>query len=250
MSATKESSVLFSLHELMDLERDRIEAERAERVRSERALAEAKAAAARRALQAEHARVREAEEAVLREQERRREERARLEAIKLAEIQRAKSDADHWARLEAARIEHEHVQKLQALRADKGKQKLLYGVIGAVSLLAVGAVAGGVLLKQLDDEAETARLALEANNRERDALLGEGERLRREQAVLDQRYKAAKTEAERLQLQQDEARIEAERARIESQLKSRHAAAPVTRTSSKPKEPCRCPPGDPMCACN
>lgn len=251
-SAQKESSVLFSLHELMDLERDRIEAERQQRERAERAAAEAIAAEERRKIEAEYARARAVEEAALREEERRREEAARLSAMQLAEIHRAKADADHWAKLEAARQEHEHVQRLQALREDKGKKKLLYGVIVSVTLLVVLGVSGGIALKRSAEEAETARLAAEANRRERDSLIADGERLRGEQAQLDQRYRAAKTEADRLLLQKEQERIRAEEARIAGEIKRRTPLAGPSDgvKPSKPKPTCQCPPGDPLCACN
>lgn len=160
MGTQNESSVLFSLNELMDLERDRIEGERVAQERQQRAVAEAALAAERQRIEAEEARVRAVEAAAREERDRERAESARLDAIKLAEVHRAKADADHWAKLEAARQEHEHVQRLQALRSDKGKQRLLYGVIGCVALLVAGGAGGAIVLKRSAEEAETARLTI------------------------------------------------------------------------------------------
>ena len=249
MSTQKESSVLFSLHELMDLERERIEAERAERERTIQAVAEATAAEERRKIEAEYARARAVEDAKRSELERERAESARLEAMKLAEIHRAKADADHWAKLEAARQEHEHVLRLQALRSDKGKQRLLYGVIGAVGLLVASAVAGALVLKQSKEEAETARLAAAANKREHDTLVAEAERLRQEQDVLAQKYAAAKSETDRITLQKEKERIRAEEVRIAGEI-HKHPTAAVVDSKPAPKaKACTCPPGDPLCAC-
>lgn len=247
---TKESSVLFSLHELIDLEKDRIEGERLQRERQERALADAAAAAERQRLEAEEARVRAVEEKQRLELERSRAEAARLDAIKLAEVQRAKADADHWAKLEAARQEHEHMQRLQALRSDKGKQRLLYGVIGCVALLVVGGAGGAILLKRSAEEAETARLASEANARERDALLEQSKRMAGEAAAAATMYASAKSEVERLAAAKEQERVKAEQVRLAAEI-AKHPPSPGGRppNDSKPKgDKPQCAPGDPLCA--
>ena len=85
MAEQKESSVLFSLKELMNLEENRIKEEEAEKAARARAEAERKARedAERRA--AEERRLREEEEARRGEEQRKREELARVEAIRLGE---------------------------------------------------------------------------------------------------------------------------------------------------------------------
>ena len=250
VSTQKESSVLFSLHELMDLERERIEAERAERERTIQAVAEATAAEERRKIEAEYARARAVEDVKRNELERERAESARLEAMKLAEIHRAKADADHWAKLEAARQEHEHVLRLQALRSDKGKRRLLYGIVGAVGLLVASAVAGAVVVARSKADAETARLASEANRREHDSLVAEAERLRQEQTVNAQRYTTAKSETDRLALAREKERIRAEEARIAAEILKHPTVGIPSKPAQKAKaNACTCTPGDPLCAC-
>jgi colicin import membrane protein len=247
-----ESSVLFSLNELIDLEKDRIEGERMQRERQERAVADAAIAAERQRSEAEEARVRAAEEKQRLELERSRAEAAKLDAIKLAEVQRAKADADHWAKLETARQEHEHVQRLQALRSDKGKKRLLYGVIGCVALLVAGGAGGAILLKQSAEQAETARLSSEANARERDALLAQSRRMQDDAAALTTKYAAAKNEVERLAVAKEQERLKAEQARIAAEI----AKQPPQSTGghptgdSKPKTKVHCAPGDPICVEN
>src|SRR5881394_4441040 len=74
MPEQKESSVLFSLKELMNLEEDRIKQEEADKDRRARQEADAKAAAERAARDAEERRIREEEEARRVEDLRRKEE--------------------------------------------------------------------------------------------------------------------------------------------------------------------------------
>src|SRR6478736_5443554 len=106
MAEQKESSVLFSLKELMSLEENRIKEEEADKEAVARAEAEAKAAAERAAREAE-------------------ERRLRMEEL-------------------AAQQAHE--QQIAALNSDQGKKrlKLVVGIISAV--LVIGAVVIGITL--------------------------------------------------------------------------------------------------------
>ena len=103
MSEQKESSVLFSLKELMNLEEDRIKTEEADRAAQAAAAERARQDAERQAREAEQARIRAEEERRRAEEQRSREEAARLEAIRVAEIEKARVEAEQRARLEAGR---------------------------------------------------------------------------------------------------------------------------------------------------
>src|SRR5215467_7664113 len=100
MSEQKESSVLFSLKELMNLEEDRIKNEEAEKAAASAAAEKARADAGLVAREAEEARIRAEEERRRMEEARAREEAARLEAIRHAEVEKARVDAENRARLE------------------------------------------------------------------------------------------------------------------------------------------------------
>ena len=93
MAEQKESSVLFSLKELMNLEENRIKEEEAEKDRRARHEAETRASAERAARDAEERRLREEEERRRSEEQRQREEAARLEAIRHGEIEKARAEA-------------------------------------------------------------------------------------------------------------------------------------------------------------
>ena len=140
----RQSSVLFSLQELMSLEKVRVEEEREalqrdsdarERARRER---EAQEAAAHEA----EWRARAAEEA---EHDRRaREEATRLDALRLAAVERARIEVLHAARATETKLANEHQERLVALGRDAEKRKLRRGliVLSVVSVAALGAALG------------------------------------------------------------------------------------------------------------
>lgn len=246
---TKESSVLFSLHELMDLERDRIESERHQQEDRERAIAQAALTVERRRVEAEEARARAAEEAERLERERARSEAARLDAIKLAEVQRAKADADHWAKLETARQEYEHVQRLHALRSDKGKRRLVQGVVGLVALLVATGAGGVALLRQSAAETESAQAAIAANEIARRTLLAERDRADEERRRIEGDLGRTKSEVERLVLLEERRALAVRQAKIAADLNNHPQGGPPTlHGEPKPKPPVVCQAGDPMCA--
>jgi colicin import membrane protein len=245
MSEQKESSVLFSLKELMSLEEDRIRKEEDERRRREEAELQAKLEAERRARAEEEARI-QAEEARRRaEEQRAREEAARLEAIRQAEVEKARLDAENAARIEALRHQQEHERQLEAVRADKGKKRLalIAGASGFVLLVAL--IGGGIVIKNQIDRQHQLESQLNA--------------LTSEKEDIERKLRAAKTDDERARLQ---AELDEANRRI-ADFKNNPAPAP-TQTVKRPtggntpagtgaKQPdkpkCNCTPGDPLCSC-
>jgi hypothetical protein len=135
MNPPKESSVLFSLRELMSLEAARLDEERAEAERkAEEALASAQRA--RRAREeAEAARVRDEtrarEEARAERDERdERDERARLAAIREAALERVRHEAAMALRAEAWRVEQTHEQALAARAQERAPVRLSCIAVG------------------------------------------------------------------------------------------------------------------------
>src|SRR3954452_8743222 len=86
MAEQKESSVLFSLKELMNIEENRIKEEQDAKRRAVELEQTAKAEAERVAREEEAARLREEEERRRADEQRRRMEEAQVEAAKAAEI--------------------------------------------------------------------------------------------------------------------------------------------------------------------
>jgi colicin import membrane protein len=148
----KESSVLFSLKELMNLEENRIKEEEQEKEQRARAEAERRARdeAERRA--AEEKRLREEEDVRRAEDLRKKEEVARLEAIRMGEIEKAKAEAEHHARMQAMHAQQAHEQHLAALGSDSTKKrlKLIVGIVSAV--LVAGAIITAVLVNKANEE--------------------------------------------------------------------------------------------------
>ena len=143
MAEQKESSVLFSLKELMNLEEDRIKP----RGRREEAASGGRSAGPGRG-RASRARPRgssasQAEEERRRsEEQRKKEEAARLEAIRHGEIEKARVEAEQRARMEAMSKQQEHERHLSTLQHDEHKKKLqrmvTFSIAGAAILLIGG----------------------------------------------------------------------------------------------------------------
>ncbi len=140
---SNDSSVVFSLNELMRLEGQRRE-EEAEAAR-------AREAATRRAAAEAAARERAEEEERLRAAEARRhaealaarEHEARLQAMKEAEMARARHEADAAARAKELLATREHERALAASRDDAARRKLARATYATAALLAVTWVGGG-----------------------------------------------------------------------------------------------------------
>jgi len=139
MAEQKESSVLFSLKELMNLEEDRIKTEDDEKKRRAEADVQARVEAERRARDQEAQRLQAEEDRRRSEEQRTKEEAARLEAIRHGEIEKARVEAEQRARMEAMSKQQEHERHLSTLHHDEHKKKLqrmvTFSVAGAAILL-------------------------------------------------------------------------------------------------------------------
>lgn len=159
MADQRESSMLFSLKGLFDLEQDRVAEERAARERQARVFAQEQAERERRAREALERR-RVAEEHAARQGEiLRREQEAALRARELATVERARAEAEARARLEQLELEQRHQRKLQELSeqgvARRGRQMALFGIgVALTTVLASAALYFGKLKPEaarLDD---------------------------------------------------------------------------------------------------
>jgi colicin import membrane protein len=245
MAEQKESSVLFSLKELMSLEEDRIKQEENERKRQEDAAIQARLDAERRQREEEEARMRASDEARRVSEQRTREESTRLDAIRQAEIERARLDAENAARTEQLRHQQEHERQLHAMSQDKGKKKLQWIAIGSGVFLLIAIVGGGFAIKTSLDRQQALETQLTSLNSSNDEL--------------QKKLGSATTPEERQRL---EAELQANQEAIKN-LKDHPntpptAVRPVVRNTGGPsvkpatpgvKPPCNCTPGDPLCSC-
>lgn len=257
----KESSVLFSLKELMTLEEDRLKKEEDARLATIRASEAAQAEADRRTREAEAARMRAEADRKLHEEVRAREETARLEAMRQAEVERARVEAESRGRLEQMTRTQAHERELAALAQDKKKKRLslMVGVGGAVLLFTI--VGSGVALKLQADAKADADRRHQDEAAEHQAKIDKLEATARDQHDEVERLKSEVEHA------QGAAKAEAQAKLTAAQNKEREAqdalkhggvsgpgvsgpgaagpAGPV-----KPKANCKCPEGDPTCRVN
>lgn len=128
MAEQRESSFLFSLKNMLELEKQRTQADQLAQMEGHRQRTRERELFAREML--ERKRVAEMELVRL-VQQRRHEAAARIEAMQLATLEKARIESEARARLEVLEKQQEHERKLYAIR-EESRQK------GAVQLAIVG----------------------------------------------------------------------------------------------------------------
>ncbi len=248
MAEQKESSVLFSLKELMNLEEDRIRQEEDAKRKAEEAAAAARAEVERRAREEEEARMRAAEEKRRGEEQRTREETARLEAIRHAEVEKARLDAENQARMEQLRHQQEHERQLAHLTHDKSKKRLVLIASGIGVLFIAGLVGGAVLYSN----AQKRQQELQAQLAD---LTAKQEENNRKMADLNDQLGKATSPEDRARLQQEIDDAKKKAADLAAQQQSVKTGVRATGGGgggggvahpSLPK--CKCAAGDPLCS--
>lgn len=248
MSDQKESSVLFSLKELMNIEEDRIKKETSDLEATARAQREAKEAADRAARENEERRIREEEDRRRAEEMRRREEAARLEAIQQGEVERTRLEAEQRARMEAMAAQQRHEQQLATIQHQSGSKKLkvIVGVIGTV--LVLGGIGAGVAMKANKEQSEREKAALAADKarveEEARQLREDMSKAEAKMSDLMAQLNSAQNDAEREALKRKIEAVEKER----SSLRSRQGGGSAPAGDKPPPPKKQCPPGDPLCS--
>jgi colicin import membrane protein len=153
MSEQKESSVLFSLKELMSLEEGRIKEEEDAKKKKTEAETQARLDAERRSREEEERKLRDEEERRRGEELRRKMEEAQVEAAKHAEIEKRKLEEQHRLQMEAVAQQQAHERQIQVIQSQKrkGAHPGLLAGIGVVLLLAIGAIVFFVVIKPASD---------------------------------------------------------------------------------------------------
>jgi colicin import membrane protein len=251
MAEQKESSVLFSLKELMNLEEDRIKQEDDDKKRRAEAEVQARVDAERRARDQEAARLQAEEDRRRDEEQRKKEEAARLDAIRHGEIERARVEAEQRARMEAMTKQQEHERHLTSLQHDEHKKKLQRMVtfsIGGAAILLIGFL--GIYFGKIKPENDAKEAATRA------ALMQQAEESRKLQAQLsEQTAKVNDLLQQVAAAQDDKTRAELKAKLAEAQKAQQNIARAAAgggaakSDSPTPKKPCNCQAGDPLCSC-
>jgi colicin import membrane protein len=259
MAEQKESSVLFSLKELMSLEEDRIKQEEDARKRAEDAALQARQAEEAKQRAEEEARMRATEEKRRQEEQRNREEQARVDAIKHAEVERARLEAENRARMETLARQQAHEKEIHALSQDKSKKnlKLIIGlVIGALFLVGGGA---GVLIYNANLKQQQLQAQLNDLNAQIDANNKKMNDLNRDLADATDPAKKAEIEKKMADLQAANQKLQTDMASKGGNTPKFTGGGPVVQPNT-PKTPqchmldgtkvAKCAPGDSLCSCD
>ena len=257
MAEQKESSVLFSLKELMSLEEDRIKQEDDEKKRKEAAELHARQEAERRQREAEEARMQGEQERKRQDDQRTREETARVEAIRQGEVEKARHDAENQARLRAMSQQQEHERQLAALSQDKKKKQLTYIALGIGALLILGGAGGGYAFYR--SGVEQARITALKNQEiaeqkaQLDKLMSDFKAQSEAVAAAEAAAAKATSETERLAAREKLAAAQAEQKKTQANIAAVQGGgrpgggtAPARTT---PRAACTCQAGDPLCSC-
>lgn len=162
MSTTHDSSVLFSIHQLMNDYETRVLEEQAEAARKAEAEEKARQEALRLAKEEEARLSHEANMRRIREEAAQREEEARLEAIRLAALERARIEAERQAQIEMVAQAQAHELAMRALQEDEKKKKLKRSIwMGSAGGALVLAAIVGLYFGKLKPDHD-ARLAAQA----------------------------------------------------------------------------------------
>jgi len=254
MAEQKESSVLFSLKELMNLEEDRIRQEEDDKQKKADAEMQARLDSERRAREAEESRIREEDTRKRAEELRSREESARLEAMRQAEVERARVEAENAARIQAMQQQQEHERQLTVIKESQGKKKITYIAVGVGVVAFIGLIGGGIALKTQSDKQAVAEAAHKVEMAEYEAKLQKATKDldAQNQAVkdLEGAVNNAKTDAEKKAAEAALLAAKEEQRKKAGQVTSfQKGGPPAGGGVSKPAKPCNCQPGDPLCSC-
>ena len=288
MAEQKESSVLFSLKELMSLEENRIkEEEDAKKRRVEEEL-RAKEDAERRAREDEEARLRAEEERRRSDELRRKMEEAQVEAAKHAEIEKRRLEEQHRLQMEALAKQQAHEKEIHVIQSQKRKG-IHPGILGGIGVLLVGALVLVVYFVSIKphtlakeaiaraqteasssdeaqwDEADKDLAIARANDPSNPDIAPLADKINKKRADLEAKQKAeqdAQEAAYKKQIDDLTAKIAAggspeEMAALKKQLDDAQAkkktggytGGGAKTTGGGPAKPCVCPPGVPLCNC-
>ena len=244
-SATNsESSVLFSLSELMDLESERLADEESARQAEVRAQERARHQEERRLRDAEAARLLRAEEERRQADLERREEAARFGAIAQAELERVRLTSQNELRLRLLAESQKDEQNLAFERESRAKKRLRQ-IVAVSILLTTGAVLGGYLwanAAKREAQAQLAQMEFEVAERRRsfDEQIGRmTEQMNRLDALDASRREQMQREIDALRRQKD---------RSTKGTKTHETPrGPRQSPPTPPTEQPRCQEGDPMC---
>lgn len=144
MSASNESSIVFNLEEIMNLERERVQAEAAAARAAEQRERDARQHAALAARELEQSVAEQAEA----RQRAEHQSAQRAEDEHQARLLQLRIDAESAERLERERLGLEHQRTLSRMQTEVGRGQMVRGLSAVVGLLAAGLIAAHVVLVQ------------------------------------------------------------------------------------------------------
>jgi colicin import membrane protein len=161
MSEQKESSVLFSLKELMSIEENRIKEEADDKRRQEEATERARLDEEERQRNEAAARLAAEEERRKQEELRRKMEEAQIEAAKMGEVEKRKLEEQH--RLRMQELDKQKAAEIRIAEIQASQRKGVHpGILAAAGLLLLAAIFAVVYFVSIKPASDAAQLVKEA----------------------------------------------------------------------------------------
>jgi len=256
MAERQETSVMVSIQEILRDAQNREEQEKVEAERRAREEEQRRVDEIRRRQEEEEARLRAEEDERQRRAFEEQRRQAELQALQEAAVQRARTEAEAQARLAEMNARQEHERQLHALGQDKHKKRLTMIAVGLGVLFFVGAIGGGIIIKNVHDQAAAAEAQLRELQSEKDKADQEQARLKAELANTKDPEQIAALQAQLAAQQQRLQSLDSQIANNRSSHGGGHggggaAAHPAGGGGGGggAAKPCNCTPGDPLCSC-
>lgn len=211
---TPETSVMFSLAELADIEQERLREEATERASRERDRMMARQAALEAERAAEVARVAAEQERRAAHERQKAEAKARSTARERAEVEVARIAAEAKVRLEAENANRAHELEVLRVKNDSGRATLRHALAGVIGLVVLAGSATGWAvnghLTKIEQESQRLREDRWAVSQAYDeAMASQLASLDRRHAALGERATAKNAEKARLRAEAARSAIEA-----------------------------------------
>jgi colicin import membrane protein len=243
---TRDSSLMFSIDELMAVEQQRVVEERADEQKRVAEAEHARHLAEERERRANEARTRAERLRAAEHDARLQEHRARIAALRDAEVQRVVLETEKNARAQQHDAERQHQERMAELRVDEKNRSLKAILIGGALMALAGiAITGGLVHHNGElrsaENASLRRQLVASRQKFADAQRGvdqRGRELERMQAELGSHKRALRAKGDEVQ-------------RLKSLLAAKpgvvHAPPPVRRPKPPPLS-CKGREGDPLCS--
>jgi membrane protein involved in colicin uptake len=255
MAERQETSVMASIQDILRDAQLREEQEKVDAQRRAQAEEQARLDAIRKQQEDEERRIRDEEEERQRRAYEEQRKAAELNALQEATVQRARMEAEAQARLAEMAARQEHERQLAALKQDKHKKRLVFGLVGGGIVFVLAVSIGGWQLYSTSQKNKELQAQIAADEAQKVQLDKEKRDI---QSKLDQTTDPEQIAQLKAQLKERNDKIDDLNKDLSSKGKAtgptygvggKGPSGPAATGGGGSKPPCACAAGDPLCSC-